>query len=135
MNPAKEETMKKLILASALSLAAFSVPARAADMIAPDGLKASPSSVTVASASAGKAGYLVVHESADGTTAGAVIGHKAIKAGDNKNVSIPLEKKMKAGAKLIVMMHSEDDNDTDFDEADKPVTSGRGPVEQIVTVQ
>jgi hypothetical protein len=42
---------------------------------------------------------------------------------------------MKAGAKLIVMMHSEDDNDTDFDEADKPVTSGRGPVEQIVTVQ
>jgi opacity protein-like surface antigen len=135
MNPAKEEPMKKLFLASAVSLAAFTLPASAADMIATDGLKARPNTVTVASVTAGKAGYLVVHESSDGTTAGTVIGSKAINAGENENVSIPLEKKMKPGDKLIVMMHSEDDNDTEFDEADKPVTSGRGPVQQIVTVE
>jgi hypothetical protein len=127
--------MRKLLLASAFAWAAFAAPAWAADTIAPEGLKATPNTVTVGSAIAGKAGYLVVHMSDDGTTAGAVIGSKAIQAGENENVSIPLEKKMKAGAKLIVMMHSEDDNDTEFDEADKPVTSGRGPVQQILTVQ
>lgn len=127
--------MRKLLLASIFAVSAGALPAVAASMIAPDGLKATPNTVTVASVSADKAGYLVVHELSDGTTAGTVIGHKAIKAGDNENISIPLEKKMKAGAKLIVMMHSEDDNDTDFDDADKPVTSGRGPVQQVVAVQ
>jgi hypothetical protein len=127
--------MRKLFLASALSLAALAAPAWAEDMIATDGLKASANSVTVGSVSAARSGYLVVHETADGTTAGTVIGHAPIKAGESTSVSIPLGKKVKAGAKLIVMLHSEDDDDTDFDEADKPVTSGRGPVVQIVTVQ
>jgi len=127
--------MNKLILASAMSLVAFAAPAWAEDKIDADGLKATPNSVTVGSVTAGKAGYLVVHVTDDGTTAGTIIGNKAIQAGANENVSIPLERKMKAGAKLIVMMHSEDDNDTEFDEADKPVTSGRGPVQQVLTVQ
>jgi predicted esterase len=50
-------------------------------------------------------------------------------------VAITLEKKAEPGAKLIVMLHEEGDNDTDFDAADKPATSGRGPVQQIVTVE
>jgi hypothetical protein len=118
-----------------MSLVAFAAPAWAEDKIDADGLKATPNSVTVGSVTAGKAGYLVVHVSDDGTTAGTIIGAKAIQAGENENVSIPLERKMKSGARLIVMLHSEDDNDTEFDEADKPVTSGRGPVQQVLTVQ
>ncbi len=125
--------MRKLVLASLLSMLAM--PAWAEDKIATDGLKATPNTVTVGSATAGKDGYLIVHETNDGATAGPVIGRKPIQAGENENISIPLEKRMKAGAKLIVMMHSEDNNDTEFDEADKPVTAGHGPVQQVLTVQ
>ncbi len=128
--------MKNLMLTTALALALGAAPAFAANMIAPDGLKASESTVTVGSVTADRAGYLVVHEADEtGTIPGTIIGHAAVKAGESKGVKITLEKKPKAGSKLIVMLHSEDDNDTDFDDADKAVTEGRGPVMQVVAVE
>jgi hypothetical protein len=123
-----------LALAGALTLGALT--ASAESMIAPAGITASESSVTVGSVTAEKDGYLVVHRTDfTGTIPGTVIGHAPVKAGENTDVAITLEKKAEPGAKLIVMLHEEGDNDTDFDAADKPATSGRGPVQQIVTVE
>jgi hypothetical protein len=121
-------------LAAALTLGALT--AHAASMISPDGLKASESAVTVGAVTAEKDGYLVVHATDfTGTIPGTVIGHAPVKAGENTGVAITLERKAKAGSKLIVMLHEEGNNDTTFDSADKPATSGRGPVQQIVTVE
>lgn len=127
--------MKRLLLAaSALTLGALA--AHAESMISTDGLKASADAVTVGSVKAETDGYLVVHRTDfTGTLPGAVIGHAPVKAGENAEVSIPLTEQAKSGAKLIVMLHAEGNNDTTFDAADKPVTSGRGPVQQVVTVQ
>ena len=123
-----------LALAGALTLGALT--ASAESMIAPAGITASESSVNVGSVTAEKDGYLVVHRTDfTGTIPGTVIGHAPVKAGENTDVAITLEKKAGPGAKLIVMLHEEGDNDTDFDAADKPATSGRGPVQQIVTVE
>lgn len=123
-----------LALAGALTLGALT--ASAESMIAPAGITASESSVNVGSVTAEKDGYLVVHRTDfTGTIPGTVIGHAPVKAGENTDVAITLEKKAEPGAKLIVMLHEEGDNDTDFDAADKPATSGRGPVQQIVTVE
>lgn len=123
-----------LALAAAMTLGAMA--AKAESMISPDGIKATTSAVQVSSVTAEKDGYLVVHRTDfTGTLPGTVIGHAPVKAGENAEVSVVLEKQAEAGDKLIVMLHEEGDNDTDFDAADKPVTSGRGPVQQIVTVQ
>lgn len=123
-----------MLLAGALTLGA--ITAHAENMISPEGLKASGSSVTVGSITAEKDGYVVVHRTdITGTIPGAVIGHAPVKAGENADVSVTLEQKPEAGTNLIVMLHEEGDNDTDFDAADKPATSGRGPVQQVVTVE
>lgn len=123
-----------LALSAALTLGAAA--AQAENMISTEGLKASESTVTVGSVTAEKAGYVVVHRTdVTGTIPGEVIGHAPVKAGENADVSITLDNKPKAGTNLIVMLHEEGDNDTDFDAADKPATSGRGPVQQVVTVE
>jgi hypothetical protein len=123
-----------LVLTTALTFGALS--AQAESMISTDGLKASPSAVSVGTVQADKDGYLVVHSTDfTGTLPGTVIGHTAVKSGASAEISIPLDRTTKAGDKLIVMLHEEGDNDTDFDAADKPATSGRGPVQQIVTVE
>lgn len=128
--------MRSIGFATAGALLLAALPAYAEGMIAPDGLKASANSVTVGSVSADKSSYVVVHEADEsGAIAGTIIGHAAVKEGDSSSVSIPLGRKMKAGAKLIVMLHEEMDGDTKFGPEDKPVAAGRGPVQQVVTVQ
>jgi hypothetical protein len=123
-----------LVLTAALTIGAFA--AHAENKISPDGLKASTSTVSIGSVTAEKDGYVVIHRTDfTGTLPGAVIGHAPIKAGENAEVSVPLDQQPEAGAKLIVMLHAEGNGDTVFDQADKPVTAGRGPVQQIVTVQ
>lgn len=123
-----------LILVSALALGA--VTAHAENMISADSIKAGKSSVTVGSVKADKAGYIVVHRTdVTGKLPGPVVGHAPIKAGENANVMITLEKPAEPGSKLIVMLHEEGNNDTKFDAADKPVKSGGHVVQQIVTVQ
>ncbi len=122
------------LLMSALTLGG--VTAHAESSISTDGLKASPSAVSIGSVKADKDGYVVVHRTDfTGTLPGQVIGHAPVKAGDNAEVSVTLDKPAEAGAKLIVMLHEEGNNDTTFDSADKPVMAGRGPVQQIVTVE
>jgi hypothetical protein len=127
-------TKRVITLTSALTLGALA--AHAENMISTDGLKASTSTVSVGNVTAEKDGYLVVHRTDfTGTLPGEVIGHAPIKAGQSAEVSVPLTVQPEPGAKLIVMLHEEGNNDTTFDAADKPVMAGRGPVQQIVTVQ
>jgi hypothetical protein len=123
-------------LAAAIALSLATLAAHAEGAISTDGLKASPSTVSIGTVTAEKDGYVVVHRTDfTGTIPGEVIGHTPVKAGENAEVAVTLEPQPEAGTKLIVMLHTEDDNDTDFDQADKPATSGRGPVQQIVTVE
>jgi len=123
-----------LALSLAFTLGAASASAESA--ISADGLKATESSVTVPAVTAEKAGYVVVHATDfTGTIPGSVIGHAPVTAGENADIAINLERTMKSGAKLIVMLHEEGNNDTQFDKADPPATSGRGPVQQSVTVE
>jgi hypothetical protein len=132
--------MNRIAILYGLPFAAFmlaSVEAHADNTIAADSIKASANTVTVGSVTAGKDGYLVVHRTDfTGTLPGSVIGHAPVKAGQNTDVSITLDKPADAGAKLIVMLHEEGNGDTVFDSSDKPVKSAKGgAVQEIVTVQ
>jgi hypothetical protein len=121
---------------AALALALGASYAMATSTLPSDGIKATGSAVTVPSVTAEKAGYIVVHTTDfTGTLPGAVIGHAPVPAGESTNVSISLERAMKAGAKVVVMLHEEGDGDADFDSADKPATSSGATVQQIVTVE
>lgn len=126
--------MMGMTLGLALMLGTPAVAAENA--ISTDGLKATTNTVSIGTVTAEQDGYVVVHRTDfTGTLPGAVIGHAPVKAGQNAEVSVTLDQQPEAGTKLIVMLHAEGNNDTVFDAADKPVMSGRGPVQQIVTVE
>ena len=129
--------MKIRNLLVAISLAAVaSAAAAATDEISAKDQKVAHKSVVAASVSASKPGYLVVHEAdATGTKPGKIIGHVLVKAGENKDVTVPLKSKVKPGSKLILMLHEESDGDTKFDANDKPVMSDGNIVTQAITVQ
>jgi hypothetical protein len=129
--------MKIRILFAAVALAGFAGAAAAAtDGISAKDQKITSKSVTAASVTASKAGYLVVHEAdATGTKAGKILGNVAVKAGENKDVTVPLASEVKAGAKLILMLHEESNADAKFDDKDKPVSAGGKTVMQSITVQ
>jgi len=61
-------------------------------------------SITVADVTATVDGWIVAHLD-EGGKPGKVIGHTAVKAGDNKNVAIKLEEAVPAGGKLWPMLH------------------------------
>ena len=106
------------------------------DAISAKDQKVANKSVTAASVASSKAGYLVVHEAdATGTTAGKILGNASVKAGENKDVYVPLMSDVKAGSKLILMLHEESDGDTKFDDKDKPVMTDGKVVMQAITVQ
>lgn len=129
--------MKIRILFAAAALAGIAGAAAAAtDGISAKDQKIVNKSVTATSVTASKAGYLVVHEAdATGTKAGNILGNVAVKAGENKDVTVPLGSEVKAGTKLILMLHEESDANSKFDDKDKPVTTDGKTVMQSITVQ
>jgi len=129
--------MKIRSLLVAVSLAGFACAAAAAtDGISAKDQKITNKSVIAASVTASKAGYLVVHEAdATGTKAGKVLGNVPVKAGENKDVTVPLTSEVKAGSKLILMLHEESDADAKFGDKDKPVMTDGKIVMQSITVQ
>jgi len=128
--------ISRVALTVAIALMTGSVAARAENAISTEGLKASGNNVTVGSVTADKKGYVVVHMTdATGTMPGPVIGTTPVQPGHHADVAVALEKNIKPGTKLIVMLHEEGNGDNTFDAADKPATAGRGPVEQFVTVE
>jgi plastocyanin len=60
--------------------------------------------ITVANVTAGQDGWIVAHLD-EGGKPGKVIGHTAVKTGDNKNVVIALSEDVPAGGKLWPMLH------------------------------
>ena len=130
--------MKILNLLAAVSIVSFASAAAAAttDTITAKDQKIANKSVIAASVSATKAGYLVVHEAdATGMKPGKILGNVAVKAGDTKDVTVPLASDVKAGSKLILMLHEESEADAKFDDKDKPVMADGKMVMQAVTVQ
>ena len=129
--------MKIRSLLFAASLVGFAGAALAAtDAISAKDQKVANKSVTAASVAASKAGYLVVHEAdATGTKAGKILGNAAVKAGESKDVAVALTSDVKAGSKLILMLHEESDGDAKFDDKDKPVMTDGKVVMQAITVQ
>ena len=129
--------MKIRNLLVAVSLAGFaSTAAAATDVVMATDQKIANKSVIAASVNASKAGYLVVHKAdATGTKPGKIIGNVAVMAGENKDVTVPLMSDVKAGSKLILMLHEESNGDTKFDTKDKPVITDGKIVMQAITVQ
>ena len=61
-------------------------------------------SINVATVSAGQDGWIVAHLD-EGGKPGKVIGHTAVKTGDNKDVKIKLDEDVPVGGKLWPMLH------------------------------
>ena len=64
-------------------------------------------SVTASSVVAGEDGWLVIHRTDAAMKPGPVIGHTAVKAGENKDVTAKLDEAVKSGDMLMLMLHSE----------------------------
>jgi plastocyanin len=62
-------------------------------------------SVTVARVVAAQDGWIVIHTNTADNAPGPVIGHTAVKAGENTNVKVALSQAVAAGAKLWPMLH------------------------------
>jgi len=63
--------------------------------------------VVASSIVAGEDGWLVVHRTDSSMKPGAVVGHAALKAGENKDVSAKLDEPIKSGDMLMLMLHTD----------------------------
>lgn len=64
--------------------------------------------VTASKIMADSNGWLVVHRTGDDMKPGPVVGHAPLKAGQNTDVAAILTEDVKAGDKLMLMLHGED---------------------------
>jgi LPXTG-motif cell wall-anchored protein len=85
--------------------------------------------ITVASVTAGQDGWIVAHLDENGAP-GKVLGHTAVKAGENKDVKIKLSEDVPAGGKLWPMLHIDAGTigTYEFPGADVPVKDAAGNV-------
>src|SRR6266545_5913540 len=96
--------------ASIVVAAAAAAPAAPAAAAAPSGSVDAAdqaivdSSITVENVTAGQDGWIVAHLD-EGGKPGKVIGHTAVKTGENKDVKIKLSEDVPAGGKLWPMLH------------------------------
>ena len=124
--------IRSLLIVAALG--SFANPAAAVtDSISASNQAISNNSVAANSVTASKAGYLAVH-TITGPHIGRMLGVVAVKAGENSNVSVPLTAAVKAGKKLIFILHEESNGDTVFDPRDKLVFVNGKLVTKSITV-
>lgn len=99
--------MKRFVILA--SLAGFAaVPALAQDLsVMGSDQDVSGGSVVASSIMAGEDGWLVVHRTDAAMKPGPVVGHAALKAGENKDVSAKLDEPVKSGEMLMLMLHSD----------------------------
>lgn len=64
-------------------------------------------SVTATKVMSPDTGWLVIHKTTDGMKPGPVIGHAALKKGENMDVTAKLSEKVNSGDKLMLMLHGE----------------------------
>jgi len=86
-------------------------------------------SITVASVTAGQDGWIVAHLDENGAP-GKVLGHTAVKTGENKDVKIKLSEDVPAGGKLWPMLHIDAGTvgTYEFPGADVPVKDAAGNI-------
>src|SRR5215212_5998783 len=91
--------------------------------------------ITVANVTASVDGWIVAHLD-EGGKPGKVIGHTAVKKGDNKNVAIALSEDVPAGGKLWPMLHIDAGTigTYEFPGADAPVIVGGNIVMKQISV-
>ena len=124
--------IRSLLIVAALG--SFANPAAAVtDSISASNQAISNNSVAANSVTASKAGYLAVHTIA-GPHIGRMLGVVAVKAGENSGVSVPLTAAVKAGKKLVFILHEEFNGDTVFDPRDKLVFVNGKLVTKSITV-
>jgi hypothetical protein len=99
--------MKRFVILA--SLAGFAAaPALAQDLsVMGSDQDVSGGSVVASSIMAGEDGWLVVHRTDAAMKPGPVVGHAALKAGENKDVSAKLDEPVKSGEMLMLMLHSD----------------------------
>lgn len=116
------------------ALGSFANPAAAVtDSISASNQAISNNSVTANSVTPSKAGYLAVH-TITGPHIGRMLGVVAVKAGENSGVYVPLTAAVKAGKKLVFILHEESNGDTVFDPRDKLVFVNGKLVTKSITV-
>jgi len=131
--------MKRIFTTTAL-VTLIAGAASAQDMIGTDGVTISGNDVTIANVTASQDGYIVLHAVKDGAVvAPASIGHTAIKAGENANVTVTSDEPLTEGTSFVAMLHVEDNGNDTYDfaqgmtDADVPVVANGGPVVQTFT--
>lgn len=105
--------------------------------------QAASSSVTVESVGMPSTGWLVIHAMQDGKpVVPASIGHTYVSAGPSKNVVVPLSASVKAGDKVMAMLHLDTGNvkvyefgNGSVEVHDKPVLRDGKPVTTIITLR
>ncbi len=92
-------------------------------------------SINVATVSAGQDGWIVAHLD-EGGKPGKVIGHTAVKTGDNKDVKIKLDEDVPVGGKLWPMLHIDAGTigTYEFPGADAPVVVNGNVVMKQISV-
>lgn len=99
--------MKRILIATTFLFTA-SATAFAADLsVTGADQDVSGGSVTASSIVAGEDGWLVVHRTDAAMKPGPVVGHVAVKAGENKDVMAKLDEPVKAGDMLMLMLHTD----------------------------
>lgn len=99
--------MVRITLAAA-ALGLTLSPALAADLsVTASDQDVSGGSVIASSIVAGEDGWLVVHRTDSAMKPGLVVGHAAVKAGENKDVSAKLDQAVKPGEMLMLMLHTD----------------------------
>lgn len=96
-------TLSAIVLASASAFAA----SHATLMVEGSDQDVSGGSVTASKIVAAEDGWLVVHRTGDDMKPGPVVGHAAVKAGENMNITAPLDESVASGDKLMLMLHGE----------------------------
>ena len=91
--------------------------------------------ITVANVTAGQNGWIVAHLD-EGGKPGKVIGHTAVKTGENKNVVIALSEAVPAGGKLWPMLHIDAGTigTYEFPGADAPVIVGGNIIMKQISI-
>lgn len=99
--------MNRFSIAAAI-LALSAAPALSQDLsVMGSDQDVSGGNVVASSIMAGEDGWLVVHRTTAEMKPGAVVGHAALKAGENKDVSAKLDEEVKSGDMLMLMLHSD----------------------------
>lgn len=99
--------MNRTLIAAAFVMSAIS-PGLAADVsVAGADQDVSGGSVVATSVVATEDGWLVIHRTDSEMKPGPVVGHVAVKAGENKDVSAMLDEPVKSGDMLMLMLHTD----------------------------